>query len=158
MRRLLRIVLITLCFVALFVAGTAAGGVDLKRVILKPGRCMTIAKVRVCAAKAKTKTVTKTDTETETNTVTDTRTVTDTQTVTAPPVTVTTTVYTTPTAQIAFSDGTYRVGSEIVAGTYKSTATASDCYWERLSGFGGTLDQIIANHFGISPTIVTISP
>jgi hypothetical protein len=67
------------------------------------------------------------------------------------------TVYTTPPPKIAFSDGTYRVGTDIQAGTYRSTASSTGCYWERLKGFGGTLDDIIANYLGISPTIVTIA-
>lgn len=145
MRQVARTILTVVLFVALFAAGTAAGGVDLKRIILKPGHCITLAKVRVCAAKTRRP---KTDTVTSTQTVTS--------TVTAPPVTVT--ITTTPTPQIAFSDGTYRVGTDIVAATYRSTATSSDCYWERLSGFGGTLGEIIANYFGSSPTYVTIAP
>ena len=68
------------------------------------------------------------------------------------------TVTTTATPRVAFSDGTYRVGPDIAAGTYRSVATADNCYWARLSGFGGTLDDIIANYFGNSPTIVTIAP
>jgi hypothetical protein len=124
---------------ALFVAGTAAAGVDLRRVVLRPGQCVTIAKVRVCAAKARppvTRTVTST--------------------VTPAPVTVT--VTTTPAPQIAFRDGTYRIGADIAPGTYRSVATSDSCYWERLSGFGGTLNEIIANYFGIGPTIVAIAP
>ena len=39
-------------------------------------------------------------------------------------------------------------------GTYRSVASADSCYWARLSGFGGTLDDIIANYFGNSPTTV----
>ena len=36
----------------------------------------------------------------------------------------------------------------------RSVASADSCYWARLSGFGGTLDDIIANYFGNSPTTV----
>jgi hypothetical protein len=138
MRRVARYVLVGVVGLVLFCVGLAAAGVDLKRVILKPGHCLTVAKLRICAAKAKTKTVTNT--------------------VTSPPVTVTQTVTTTPTPKIAFPDGTYRVGTDIVSGTYRSTASSSaGCYWERLKGFSGTLDDIIANYLGISPTIVTIA-
>lgn len=56
-----------------------------------------------------------------------------------------------------FSSGTYRVGIDIAPGTY-NTAGASDCYWERLSGFSGEASDIITNHFGDGGTIVTISP
>lgn len=45
-----------------------------------------------------------------------------------------------------FGAGTYRVNSEIAAGRYYSTAR-NGCYWERKSGFGGSLQEIIANDF-----------
>ena len=131
----------------LFGAGLAAAGVDLKRVVLKPGHCITVSKVRVCAAKATTTTVTNTVTETQPPV-----------TVTGPTTTVTQTVFTTPAPKIAFSDGTYRVGADIQAGTYRSTATTTNCYWKRLRGFSGSSSDIIANYFGNGPTIVTISP
>lgn len=171
MRRVVRKLLTTVLAVAVFTAGTAAAGVDLKKVVLKPGHCINVAKLHICAAKAKPKIITRTETVTSHVVLTSppvTATVTSPPlTVTSPPVTVTTaattitvtnTVTTTPTPQIAFVDGTYRVGVDIVAGTYRSTANTNDCYWERLKGFSGTLDDIIANFFGISPTIVTISP
>jgi hypothetical protein len=139
--RFLRILLATVACVVLFAAGTAAAGVNVKKVILKPGQCVTVAKVRVCAAKARTRTVTLPPT-----------------TVTAPPVTATVTVTTVPTPKVAFPDGTYRVGADVQPGTYQGVAASNSCYWERLKGFGGTLDEIIANYFGTGPTIVTISP
>ena len=124
-RRLARIVVVAVAVIALFAAGTAAAGVDLRRVILRPGQCVTVAKVRVCAARR-------------------------------PPVTVT--VTTTAAAKVEFPDGTYRVGPDIAPGTYRSVATSNSCYWERLRGFGGTNDEIIANYFGITPTIVAVAP
>ena len=44
-------------------------------------------------------------------------------------------------------------------GTYSATV-ASGCYWERVTGFGGTFGEIIANDFfgSTSGAIVTISP
>ena len=55
----------------------------------------------------------------------------------------------------SFGDGSYVVGRHIEPGTYR--AGASDgCYWARLSGFGGTLDEIIANEFTFDSTVVTI--
>lgn len=57
-----------------------------------------------------------------------------------------------------FGDGTYVVGSEVVPGTYRNSNSSSGCYWERLSGFGGTTDEIIANNFTQSRQLVTISP
>lgn len=53
-------------------------------------------------------------------------------------------------------DGTYIVGTDLAAGTWKSSG-GDACYWARLSGFAGSLNQIIANNnvFGKS-TLVTI--
>lgn len=136
--------------IVLFATGVAAAGVDLRKVILKPGQCVRIAKVSVCSAKAKpTTTVT-----TPAATVTTPAPPAVTTTVATPPVTVT--VITTATPKVAFSDGTYRVGPDILAGTYREITASSSCYWARLSGFGGTFSEIIANGFGVS--IVTIAP
>ncbi|MFC9350622.1 hypothetical protein [Arthrobacter sp. NPDC057013] len=55
-------------------------------------------------------------------------------------------------------DGTYRVGTQIKPGLYKATGTGSGCYWERLNGFGNTLDDINANYFGSARTYVQILP
>ena len=54
-----------------------------------------------------------------------------------------------------FSDGTYVVGTDIVAGTYK-TAPSGECYWARIRGTSDESD-IIANHLASGPTTVTIS-
>lgn len=106
-----------------------------RTITLKSGKCVTVAKQRVCAAKqpkTKTRTVRITG-PTKTTIVTTTTT----QTVTAPP----------PPPVVAFSDGTYRVGTDIQAGTYQAS-TPDDCFWERLSGFDGTPDEVIASAFG----------
>ena len=78
-------------------------------------------------------------------------------TVTAPPATVVESVPVTvteaaagPTATI--KNGISLVGVDVQPGTYKSDS--EDCYFARLSGTGGTLDDIIAN--GNGATIVTI--
>jgi hypothetical protein len=42
-------------------------------------------------------------------------------------------------------DGVWEVGVDIKAGTYRLRDTESFCYWARLKGFGGDLDDIIAN-------------
>jgi hypothetical protein len=63
---------------------------------------------------------------------------------------------TTSTSEIEL-DGTYIVGTDVAAGTWRSTG-GDLCYWARLSGFGGTLNDIVANdnaHGG--PAIVTIA-
>jgi len=56
----------------------------------------------------------------------------------------------------ARSRRTYIVGTDLMAGTYRSAASQG-CYWARLSGFGGTNDQIIANGNTDAGAIVTIS-
>ncbi len=43
-----------------------------------------------------------------------------------------------------FGDGTHIVGVDIEPGTYRN-AGEGFCYWERLSGFSGELDDILAN-------------
>lgn len=53
-----------------------------------------------------------------------------------------------------FGDGTYAVGGHIAAGTYRAS-TGAGCYWERLSGFGGRFEEIVANDYEGS-TVVTI--
>ena len=53
----------------------------------------------------------------------------------------------THTPEPGFGDGTWRVGDDVASGLY--AAPGGDfCYWARLSGFGGTLDEIIANDLG----------
>ena len=63
--------------------------------------------------------------------------------------------------QLPPTDGTFRVGSAatsmFTAGTYTANSGGS-CYWARLSGFGGTLDEVIANSYGTGPQVVTILP
>jgi hypothetical protein len=55
-------------------------------------------------------------------------------------------------------DGTHVVGTGIQPGTYQNSDSSAGCYWERLSGFGGTVEEIIANGFTYGPAVVTISP
>ena len=43
-----------------------------------------------------------------------------------------------------FDDGTYLVGTDIAPGLYEA-AGGGFCYWARLKGFSGSLDDIIAN-------------
>ena len=54
-----------------------------------------------------------------------------------------------------FGDGVHVVGVDIAPGTYRGSPSGS-CYWARLSGFSGELDDIIANDNSEAP-IVTIS-
>ena len=55
-----------------------------------------------------------------------------------------------------FGDGVHVVGTDIAPGTYRNSSSSGGCYWERLSGFGGTLDEIIANEFAEHRQLVTI--
>ena len=52
-----------------------------------------------------------------------------------------------PPAELTFSAGTHLVNASIPPGRYFAVGATSGCYWERLSGFGGTLGEIIANDF-----------
>lgn len=58
----------------------------------------------------------------------------------------------------AFAEGTKVVGADIAPGTYRTRAAASGCYWARLSGFGGTLGEVLANGNSSGPVVVTIEP
>jgi hypothetical protein len=51
-------------------------------------------------------------------------------------------------------EGTYEVGKEIPPGTYKATDDGGFCYWARLKSTDEM--DIISNHAGAGPTIVTI--
>ncbi|WP_082971220.1 hypothetical protein [Mycobacterium sp. 852002-51971_SCH5477799-a] len=86
-------------------------------------------------------------------TVTSTRDVTQTVTVTLPPPPF------TPKAIIE-TDGTFRVGTDIVPGTYRSGGTSpegeSDCYWARLRSLKPT--DIIDSGIGTGAQVVTIQP
>jgi hypothetical protein len=55
-----------------------------------------------------------------------------------------------------FGDGTYIVGTDIAPGTYRNSSSSGGCYWERLSGFGGSFDEIIANGLATYRQVVTI--
>lgn len=54
-------------------------------------------------------------------------------------------------ARNTFTDGIWKVGTDINPGTYRSTAR--DCYWEKLTDPGGGLDSIITNGSGPNQTI-----
>lgn len=57
----------------------------------------------------------------------------------------------------SIKDGTHLVGSDIQPGTYRNDGTSS-CYWARLSGTGGTVEDIIANDNPRGQAYVTIDP
>ena len=56
-----------------------------------------------------------------------------------------------------FGDGTFTVGKDLQTGTYRTRQAASGCYWARLSGFGGTLGEIITSDLTNNPSTVTIA-
>ena len=71
----------------------------------------------------------------------------------------------TPSKEVAqedqssdLSDGTHRVGTDIQPGTYRTREGSSGCYYARLGGFSGELDDILANGNATGPAIVTIEP
>jgi hypothetical protein len=104
-----------------------------------------------------TQTASQRDTTTERETTT-----TEEETTTeAPTTTTTTTPPTTPAPTqppgpaTSFGDGTYVVNEDIAPGTYR-TDGGDSCYWERLSGFNGSFDEIIANDLPSGPSLVTI--
>lgn len=71
----------------------------------------------------------------------------------------TTTVAVTTTVggpKTSFGTGTHRVGSDIAPGTYTAPG-GSSCYWARLSGFGGSVGDIIANSIGAGSQVATIA-
>jgi hypothetical protein len=53
-------------------------------------------------------------------------------------------------------DGTFLVGEDIRPGTYRTAG--GSCYWARLKGTSGELDDVIANGNVTGPTTVTIAP
>lgn len=61
----------------------------------------------------------------------------------------------TPPVKVAFSDGTYRVGSELRPGTYHTDG--GDCYWERDRNSPDPLNKIIDNDNITGPTTIDIS-
>lgn len=77
-----------------------------------------------------------------------------------PAVTVTKTVSAAPVdppaaASAIQDDGTFFVGGDVAAGTYKSTG-GGGCYWARLKDTNGDLDSILASNFGGGSQIVTL--
>jgi hypothetical protein len=58
------------------------------------------------------------------------------------------------------TDGMYRVGTDIVPGTYRSAGPspegASDCYWARLNSLNET--HIIDSNISTGPQVVMIQP
>lgn len=58
---------------------------------------------------------------------------------------------------LTFGDGTFIVGKDIKAGTYRTREGTSGCYWARLKDFNADIGSILANDNIDDPAIVTIS-
>jgi hypothetical protein len=56
----------------------------------------------------------------------------------------------------SFDRGVYLVGEEIRPGTWESQDAGETCYWARLSGFSGEIEDINANRFGSTENRVVI--
>jgi hypothetical protein len=62
-----------------------------------------------------------------------------------------------PDPRNSFGEGVHVVGEDVIAGvTYRTRTAADGCYWARLRGFSGDLDDIIANDIGDGVAVVTI--
>jgi len=116
---------------------------------------------------AESTTTTSTLATTTSSAVEQTTTVSDpTTTTTAAPTTTTTTAPTTTTTTVppgpepAFGSGIQVVGEDVQAGIYETgmlrAGIFEGCYWERLSGFSGDFDEIIANNNAVVHDVVEI--
>jgi hypothetical protein len=61
-------------------------------------------------------------------------------------------------SQPTFSDGVFQVGTDIQAGTYRTREGSPGCYFARLGGFSGELNDLLANANTNAPAVVTIKP
>ena len=61
-----------------------------------------------------------------------------------------------PSVNGPFEDGTYLVGSELAAGTYRTDGSGGHCYWERLRDTTGEFDAIIATEAVSGPSTMTV--
>jgi hypothetical protein len=59
-------------------------------------------------------------------------------------------------SKTSFGPGTYIVKTDIDPGTYSAPGGGA-CYWARLSGFGGTTNDILANDIPSGRVVVTIA-
>jgi hypothetical protein len=56
-----------------------------------------------------------------------------------------------------FGNGTLSVGADIQPGTYRTRTSSANCYYARLSGFDGSVEQILANDNTSAPAVVTVA-
>jgi hypothetical protein len=57
---------------------------------------------------------------------------------------------------LTFGDGSWIVGTDVQAGTYRNDDSSALCLWQRLSGFSGEFDDIIATDVTEAIAVVTI--
>ncbi len=57
----------------------------------------------------------------------------------------------------AMGPGAWQVGVEITPGRWATDGAVNDCYWERLSGFSGESDQLLANDLISGRVVVDIA-
>jgi len=57
----------------------------------------------------------------------------------------------------SFKDGTHIVGKDIQPGTYRAKKPTVSCYYARLSGLSGAMDEILANNNTSNPAVITIA-
>lgn len=57
-----------------------------------------------------------------------------------------------------FTDGTYRVGTDIETGTYRGEVNGEFGYWARLRNTSGVVSGIVANSIVRGPFVLTIVP
>lgn len=63
-----------------------------------------------------------------------------------------------PAAAATIGEGTYQVPQDVKPGLYKTGGpTAGNCYWARLKGLGGSVDDIIANGSPNGPATVKVA-
>jgi hypothetical protein len=55
-----------------------------------------------------------------------------------------------------FEDGTYLVGEELAAGSYRTDGAGGSCYWSRLEDTTGNFGSIAANGIVSGPTTITV--
>jgi hypothetical protein len=61
------------------------------------------------------------------------------------------------TALATFGPGTFAVGTQVAPGRWRSDG-GDLCYWERLGGLGGGLDELVASAGVPGPTEVVVAP
>jgi hypothetical protein len=64
---------------------------------------------------------------------------------------------TTAPVPVSFGDGQYAVPQQVKPGTYQAPNPDGECYWARLKGFSGELEDVIANDNPSGPARVTIA-